>query len=238
MAPIGDLLAVARDREGVAFTAPGRSTDYSSREFCTAAWKAGNLLSHYGVHEGATVAVLVGSPPADGRPADGELGDTPEPLFATFGAWLLGGVVDLAPTEPIDGAVVVGPPRWLDRVEIAPGCSALAFGETPTDPATGHFERERWSENPVEPPGRISADPVALVAGSPATQQGLVDVARAAVSDGTVTAGDRVGIHAPLGPTTLALGVLAPLAAGATIVGGADAVDVRVDGNGATRLSD
>jgi hypothetical protein len=232
MAPIRDLLAAARDRTCVAFTAPDRATDYSFEEFCTVSWKAGNLLSHYGVHEGATVAVLAGWPHADG-----ELGDTPEPLFAMLGAWLLGGVVDLNPTEPIDCAVVVGPPGRLDRVEIAPGCSALAYGESPTDPATGHFERERWSENPVEPPDRVSADPVALADGTPATQRELVDGARDAVSDGTVTACDRVGIDAPLGATTLALGVLAPLAAGATIVGGADAVDVRVDGDGAARLS-
>jgi hypothetical protein len=239
MAPIDDLLSDVRDRAGVAFTAPSRSTDYSYAEFCTDAWKAGNLFTHYGVHEGATVAVVVGPADSDDEASRGRLGETPEPLFAILGAWLLGGVVEVEPTEPIDGAAVVGPAHLLDRCEVAPGCSRLAYGESPSDPATGHFERERWSENPVEPPNDVSADAVALAGPERPTQRALLETARTAVSDGTIRADDRVGIDAPLGAKTLALGVLAPLAGGATIVGGVSAgVDVQVDATGGTRLSE
>ncbi len=239
MALIGDLDVDAHDGDGVAFTAPGRSTGYTYREFRTAAWKAGNLLRHYGVHEGATVTVLVGPSDPDAGVARGRLGDTPEPLFGILGAWLLGGVVDLDRREPIDGSVVIGPARGLDRVDVSPGCSRLGYGASPTDPETGHFERERWSENPVEPPNEVSVDAVALVGEEPPTQQSLTERARRAVADGSIRADDHVEIDCPLGPTPLALGVLAPLAAGATIVGGGPTcADVRVDDAGATRLSE
>jgi hypothetical protein len=125
----------------------------------------------------------------------------------------------------------------LGRCAVAPGCSRLAYGESPDDPAVSQFERQRWSENPVEPPADIPADTAAFAGGTPATQRGLVDEAHAAVSDGTIRDGDRVGIDGALGPTRLALGVLAPLVAGATIVGGDGDVTVRVDGDGAARLN-
>ena len=86
METVGDLLARAREREGSAFEAPGRRTDYSNHAFVTATWKAANLLGHYGVHRDATVAVVVG--PTDPEPDDGpgRLAAAPDPLFAVLGA--------------------------------------------------------------------------------------------------------------------------------------------------------
>lgn len=56
---VRNVLAAARDRDGVTFDAAGRTTGYSFREFGSSSWKAANLLRHYGVHAGVDVAVDV-----------------------------------------------------------------------------------------------------------------------------------------------------------------------------------
>ena len=73
MDTVADLLARARERDGIAFDAPGRSTGYSFREFVTDAWKTGNLLRHYGVREDAAVAEDGAVPAVAGRPRTGLL---------------------------------------------------------------------------------------------------------------------------------------------------------------------
>lgn len=237
MDTVGDVLASARGRDGVAFDAPGRSTGYSSRAFVASTWKAGNLLRHYGVHGGATVGVDVGRKAPDGGAEPGRLGAAADPLFAALGAMLLGAAVDLDPGESPDAAALVAPTAWLDRYDPAPGCARLAYGGPPDAANVVHFERERWSENPVAPPDPVTADAVALVADG-TTQGALVDRALAAVSRGNIAGGDRVAIDGRVTATTFGPGILAPLAAGARIVGGeaADA-DVRVRPDGDVAVS-
>lgn len=238
METIGDLVEQARESDGVAFDAPGRTTGYSLREFATSTWKAANLLSHYGVHAGADVAVVVGpkAPGPDDEP--GSLADSPDPLFGALGAMLLGAAVDLDPDASVDDAALLVPAAWLDRYDVGPGCTPIAYGGPPDAADVIHFERERWSENPVAPPGRVTAETVALVA-TGGTHQTLLDRARDAVGAGEIEGGDRVTIDGPVTAETLAPGILAPLAAGGTIVGGdPQDVAVRVDSRGGVSLSD
>lgn len=237
MDTVGDVLARARDREGVAFDAPGRTTGYSSREFATSAWKAGNLLSHFGVHGGATVAVVVGPKAPDGDAEPGRLAAAADPLFAALGAMLLGARVDLDPAESPDAAAIVAPDAWLERYDPGPACSQLAYGGPPDAAEVIHFEREVWSENPVAPPDRVTPDAVALV--TALTQDALLDRAGAAVRRGDIDGGDRVAIDGATTAETFGPGILAPLAAGATIVGGdPEEVDVWVGPDGDVSISD
>lgn len=235
MDTVRDVLGTARDREGVAFDAPGRTTGYSFREFVTGAWKAGNLLRHYGVRGGHRVTVITG-PAQPGPDADpGRVAETPEPLFAALGALGLGAALAFDPGERIDASALVAPAAWLDRYDVGPGTTRMAYGDPPEAADAVHFERERWSENPVEPPGAVSADAVAVSGDGRLTQADLLARAR----ETPIEAGDRVGLEGPLGPRTVAPGLLAPLAAGATIVGGDPAaVDVRVGPAGEVSVSD
>lgn len=224
MDTIGEVLAAARDREGVAFDAPGRTTGYTFRDFCTGAWKAGNLLRHYGVRAEATVAVVAG-PKAPG-PEDklGRLGAAADPLLAALGATLVGATVDLDPDNSAEATALVTPVAWLDRYDPGPGCTRLAYGEQPAAPDVVHFERERWSENPVEPPDRPTPDTVALVDGQ--THADLLGRAQDVVAAAGLAAGNRVSHRGPVTAETVAPGLLAPLVAGATILGG-DPVDAQ-----------
>ena len=222
MDTIGDVLAAARDREGVAFDAPGRTTGYAVRDFCTGAWKAGNLLRHYGVRERATVAVVVG-PKASGPDEEpGRLGAAADPLLAALGATLLGARVDLDPDPSVEATALVAPALWLDRSDPGPGCTRLAYGEQPAAPDVVHFERERWSENPVEPPDQVTPDTAALVDGR--THADLLGRAHEVVTATGLTAGDRVAFRGPVTADTVAPGLIAPLEAGAVILGG-DPID-------------
>lgn len=238
METVGDLVEQARERDGVAFDAPGRTTGYSAREFATTAWKAGNLLRHYGVYGGATVAVVIGPKAPDDDAEPGRLAAAADPLFAALGAMLLGASVDLDPAESPDAAAIVAPSAWLDRYDPGPACSRLAYGGPPEAAEVIHFERAVWSENPVAPPDRVTGDAVAFSAEG-TTHEELLDRARAAVGRGDVGGGDRVAIDGPVTVATFAAGILAPLAAGATIVGGdpGDA-DVRVGPDGDVAVSE
>ena len=220
MDTVAALLAAVREREGVAFDAPDRTTAYSSHELATTAWKAANLLSHFGVRPGARVAVVVG--PGDPGPDDepGFLAATPQPLLAALGALRLGASVDLAPGATVDATALVAPAAWLDRYDAAPGCTRLAYGAQPSDPAVEHFERQVWSENPVEPPETVDPDAVAL-ADRGTTQSALLDEAVSVAAEYGM-ADRRVAVRGRLDGTVLARGVLAPLSAGGTVVGGQD----------------
>lgn len=230
-ATIADLLDSVRQRDGVAFDASERSTPYSAREFATSSWKAGNLLRHYGVRLGSTVAVVVGpkAPVASDEP--GSLGDAADPLIATLGATLLGGAVDLDPEPPVDGDALVAPAPWLDRFDTAPGCARIAYGGPPEAADVVHFEQAAWSQNPVAPPEteRVSSDDSALVCGDDTADRStwshgdLLECARGFLARTDLVAGDRVAVQASLDPEVFAAGVLAPLLVGATVVGGADA---------------
>jgi hypothetical protein len=231
MATIGDILADAREREGVAFDAPGRTTGYAVRDFCTGAWKAGNLLRHYGVRGEATVAVVVGSKDPESAEEPGSLGAAADPLLALLGATLLGATVDLDPGPTVEATALVAPAAWLDRYDAQPGCTQLAYGGPPAEPSVVHFERERWSENPVAPPDHVTSDAVAMVEGQ--THADLLGRAQEVVSGVGLGAGDQVATRGHLTAESVAPGVLAPMVAGATIIGGDwEEADAVVDPDG------
>jgi hypothetical protein len=210
-----DLVADARDRSGNLLSVPGRTTDYSYADFCTDVWKAGNLFRHYGVRGGADCAVAVG--PKEG---DGEAGyaDAADPLLAILGGAVLGARVDPDPRvgEPVSARALVLPAAWVGRYEAEPGCSVIAYGGPPEAPSVVHFEQERWSENPTQPPGRVEAG-TELLGGH--TQAELLDAAERVASERGIAAGDRVVVRAPLTtPGTLVAGLVAPMTVGATTV--------------------
>jgi hypothetical protein len=216
-ATLAQLIRAGRERDGVAVSAPERTTDYSHREFATSTWKAANLLSHYGVRTGAGAAVAIGpkAPDADAEP--GQLGTAVDPVFALLGATLLGAPATLG----VDGehAVLVAPTAWFDRFDVAPGVTHIGYGAPPEAAGAVHFEREAWSENPIEPPEPVAADDVALrVAGQGYAHADLVGAAESVGAAGDLDADSVVGLDARLDDAaTLVAGVLAPLAAGGTI---------------------
>ncbi len=228
MDTLADLLAGGREREGPAIDAPGRTAPYTYREFCTNAWKAGNLLRHYGVRPDARVAVVVGPKEPTSADEPGTLGTSADPLVALFGGAAVGATVDVTPESPVETRALVAPDAWLDRYDVAPGCSRLAYGGPPEEPDVANFERELWSENPTEPPDSVASDDVVLAAGTDRkTHRQLLATAESVVRDYDLAAGDSVGLAAPLtSARAVAAGVVAPLSVGATIRPGRDG-DVR-----------
>jgi acyl-CoA synthetase (AMP-forming)/AMP-acid ligase II len=219
METLAAVTATGRDRDGPVVEAPDRTAAYTYREFSTNAWKVGNLLRHYGVRPGASLGVVAGpkEPTPDDRP--GRLGSTPEPLLAFLGGACLGAVVDFEPPQPVDARALVLPDAWLDRYDVGPGCSRLAYGGPPETPGVAHFEREFWSENPTQPPDPVEPDdPVLRVGDREYTHADLLAGAQALVDEYGLTAGDRVAIDAPVTVAgTVVAGVVAPLFVGATI---------------------
>jgi len=235
METVADLVAAGRDREGVVLSVPGRTTDYRYDDFCTNVWKSGNLLRHYGLRAGATATVAVGpKEPASGP--GGTLGwlDSADPLLGVLGAAQLGAPValDPSPDAAVGGRVFVLPAAWVGEYGTEAGSSLLAYGGPPEDAEVVHFERERWSENPMQPP-----DPPApgddLLAGY--THGDLVGAAVRVADEYGLGGDDRVALAAPLAGTgagvagTLAAGVLAPMLAGASAVATGPAVGVGPD---------
>jgi acyl-CoA synthetase (AMP-forming)/AMP-acid ligase II len=231
MDTLADVLSRAREHDGAVLDAPDRRTPHSYSEFATGAWKAGNLLRHYGVRPGSRVAVVVG-PKSPGREDEpGWLGDAADPLLALFGAAAVGATVDVTLDPPVDARALVLPDAWLGRYDASPGCSRIAYGGPPDLPGVAHFGRERWSENPTEPPGSVAPGDAALQTdGHEFTHADLVDASAGVVRDHGLETGDTVAVDASLTSAgTVVAGVVAPLVAGATVqpVGGASA-----DGNG------
>jgi hypothetical protein len=218
METLGAVLARGRERDGAVVETPQRTAPYSYREFCTNAWKAGNLLRHYGVRPDAAVAVVVG-PKTPGDTDPGWLGSAPDPLLGLFGGGAAGATVDLTPTSPVDSRAVLAPAAWLDRYEVRPGCSRLAYGGPPEAADVGHFERELWSENPTAPPAEVDPGSATLRVGREEYTHGqLLDAAETVATDHGLGAGDNVGLDAPLtGVGAFVAGVLAPMTVGATI---------------------
>ncbi|MEF8775922.1 MAG: hypothetical protein V5A43_05410 [Haloarculaceae archaeon] len=225
------LISRTYRRDGTALLAPERATDYGAREFAIDVRKAANLLTHYGAGEGRRVAVAVGpkEPAAEDQP--GWLGTAADPLYGILGGMVLGAPVDPAPDPDgtVEAPVVIAPTAWLDRFEGGPGTTVLAYGGPPRDPAVVHFERERWSENPVEPPEPLEPGRTALrMDGSEWAHQDLVSVAAEVAATEDLAAATHVRVAAPVDSReALVTGVLAPLVAGTPIrpVPGAESLD-------------
>jgi len=219
METLADVVAAGRDREGAVLAAAGRSAPYTYGEFSTNAWKAGNLLRHYGVRPAARLALVVGPKEPDEDDESGRLGTAADPLLGLLGGAALGAVVDVMPAEPVDARAIVLPNAWLSQYEVAAGCSRLAYGGPPEESGVAHFERELWSENPIEPPDPVRPDDDVLrVDESTFTHEDLLAAGQSVADEFGLTDEDSVGLDASLtGPGAVAAGIVAPLAVGATI---------------------
>jgi len=231
MQVLHELVAAGRERDGVIFSTPERSAPYSYRDFCTNVWKGGNLMRHYGVREGTQVAIVVGPKnPADGD-EPGYLRDCPDGLLALLSATLDGATAVLDPPADIESTALVAPAAWLDRYELAPGTKALAYGGPSDDPTVAGFERELWSENPLQPPGEVGPDDDALQdADGSYSHSELLAASERVVDEHDIDEETTVALRAPVTTAgTVVAGLLAPMRAGATVRFGDDgASDIAV----------
>jgi len=223
MQTLVELVAAGRERESVLFTSPERAAPYSYRDFCTNIWKGGNLMRHYGVRTGMDVAVVVGPKNPEAGAEPGVLRDCPDGLLGALAATMNGAVAQLNPPDEVDATALVAPANWLDRYELAPGTKALAYGGPSDDPTVAGFERELWSENPLQPPGEIAPDDPAVDDGESYTHGELLDASERVVSEYGVGAEMTVAVRAPVTTAgAFVAGVLAPMRAGATVTFGGD----------------
>jgi acyl-CoA synthetase (AMP-forming)/AMP-acid ligase II len=223
---LGDVVARDRRSDEVALRVDATGRAFSYRDFCTTAWKAGHALSHCGVHAGARVAL-------DPEPA-------PQPLLTLFGAACLGARVTFD-TAAASRAVLVPADREGD-VARRPDRKVVVYGDAPDDPGVVHWERTVWSENPVHPPGeRDPEEPVLDADGTTYTHREVLTAADHVVDAASISVETAVALRAPLtDPRAVVAGVVAPLAAGGTVVlpeGETDA-DVVVGDDGDVRLAD
>ena len=221
---LGDLVATARERDGVVFSTPERAAPYSYRDFCTNVWKAGNLMRHYGVREGTRVAVVVGPKEPTDSDEPGSLRDAPDGLLAVLAATVDGAVAQLDPPSHVDATALVAPAAWLDRYDLAPGTKALAYGGPSDDPTVAAFERELWSENPLQPPGDVSPDDDAVAdADGTHSHAELLAGSERVGNEYDIDGETTVAIRAPITSAgALVAGVLAPMRVGATVRFGDD----------------
>lgn len=235
MQTIADVLATAADREEPAVVAPSRTSAYTHAEVAAHAWQVGNLLSQYGVHDGARVPVVVGptAPTPDDEP--GRLGTSPVPVLAMLGAMADGALVDPHPPAAVDGAVLVVPTAWLDRYQPGPGTKPISYGASPDDPAVAHLEGEAWSENPMAPPASLDPTTPALATDATYTHGELLAASHRIVAEYGLDESSTVAIDAGFGDAgTFVAGVLAPLRAGARITLGVSGDDADAgSGDGA-----
>jgi len=192
--------------DDVVLAAPPR--EYDRRKFRSMAWKTGNFLRTRGVHEGSLVAITDDA--------------TPESLLAFFGAALLDARVRFGPPAEVDARVIVGPTDRLTQFELPPGGQFVGYRDPPSDPSWGYFERDVWSENPTFPD--VDHDLAAHLIETGRARYDVATVLEAADEyAATLSPDDVVAIRAPLPtPGTLVAGILAPLAADATILLPAD----------------
>jgi hypothetical protein len=223
METLADLVASAREREGVLFSTPERSAPYSYRDFCTNVWKGGNLMRHYGVRPGTRVAVVTGPKTPTDSDKPGYLRDAPDSVLAILSAMIDGAVVDPNPQTTVETTLLVGPAAWLDRYELSPGTKAAAYGGPSDDPTVAAFERELWSENPLAPPGEISPDDPAIENDQQYTHGELLAGAESVIETYDITASTTVSLRAPITSAgAVVAGILAPMRSGATVRFGDD----------------
>lgn len=204
MDSLAEFLDSRSDR--TAIDHPARSSQpISLGQFSRTAYKTGNYLRHLGVGPGATVAI------ADDL--------APEPLYALFGAALLGATARFDAADD-DWRVLVGPTAEVGDRPTPPGSTRIGYGDRPADPAIAHFGTNVWSENPTFPHSDVGReDSLLLTDGEPWTHGELLDAAQEIVERGDVTNEDVMAVRAPLSnPGTVAAGIVAPLLVGATIL--------------------
>ena len=250
MNTVSELVANARKRESPLIHIAGRRTPYTSREFCTNCWKAGNLLGHYGVHPGSDVAVVFG-PKLDssGVGCDDETPTTEgtinsaDPLLAVIGATLIRARANLTPETPVDARALVRPAGdgWAGQYPTTARCSQLAYGEPSTQPSVVHFEAKLWSQNPTQPPEAVSPEMPALSANANTYRHGqLLTATEHVIEEWALDSSARIAFPAdPTNPDTLladfrepgavVAGVLVPLYCGGTVtIGSTDEATLTV----------
>ncbi|MFH5798220.1 hypothetical protein [Haladaptatus sp. CMAA 1911] len=205
MNTLGDLVARKRRSDEPALAVPD-SRGYDYHRLCTTAWKTGNFLRHLGVREGVTVAIRT-APAA-------------QPILGFFGAVLLGAGVRFDPPTEIDARVLLAPGESVEEYELPPGGQYVSYGDSVPDPTVSHFETDVWSENPVFPETTLPPETVALSRsdGREVSHAELLDAGNAAASEWGLEPGESVAVRAPFAdPRTVAVGLVAPLLAGAEI---------------------
>ncbi|MFC4356376.1 acetyl-CoA synthetase [Halobium salinum] len=219
---LGELVARERRSDRPAFRLDGAES-YSYHDLCTTAWKAGNVLRHYGVAAGRHVEVAAVAHPA--------------PVLTFLGAASIGAVTRFGPRPASDARAVLVPTAAEDDHELTPGSKLFVYGDRPERPGTIHWETDVWSENPAIPPYDVSPDDPVLVAGDDETtlsHRETLDRAEFIVGDFGLDAETQVAVRGTLErPGTVVAGLVAPLLAGGTIVAGDDPepADVAVVGS-------
>lgn len=227
METLKDLVSASGGNDGTVLDFPDRTAPYTYSDFPANVWKSATLLGHYGVHPGATVTVIAGpkaSPDVESddvetwSPETARI-DAADPVFALLGAMVVGATVELTPQEPVQSRVLVCPAQWSDRFETTDRSTIIAYGDSPENPAIVNFEEEMWSENPIEPPERVTpSDPALVVDAESYTHGELLTVAETIADEYGLESGSRVRLDASLTePGAVVGGILAPLVAGATV---------------------
>lgn len=208
METIGEVVARDRRSRDPALRAPtGVNTRYDYYQFITTAQKTGNFFRHFGVGSGTTVAVVSEESGA--------------PLLSLFGASLLGARVRFDPPTAVEDRLLVAPADRIDEYEVGRSGHRIAYGDGESPTGVQGFGEGVWSENPACPiPPDLGRDDPALVSADGEYAHGeLVDAADTIRREYGLEPGIEVAIRTPLSaPGTVVAGVLAPLAAGATVV--------------------
>ena len=206
---LGDLVARERrsDRPAVHLVEADRTISY--HDFCTTAYKAGNVLRYLGVRAGTTVAI------------GGRVG--PQPLWGFYGAGQLGAVTRFAARDDRDDVtarVLLLPVADEEGVSPPPETKLATYGGAPTQATTLHWEKELWSENPAVHPTDVDpADPVLHTGTGTLSHEAVLGAARTVCEAFGFDESTRVAVRGPLSePHVVAAGVVAPVLAGGTVV--------------------
>jgi hypothetical protein len=206
---LGDLVARGRrsDRPAVHLVDADRTISY--HDFCTTAYKAGNVLRYLGVRAEATVAI------------GGSVG--PQPLWGFYGAGQLGAVTRFADREEAvsTGARVLLLPVADEKTVSPPPETKLAtYGGAPARATTLHWEKELWSENPAVHPADVTPTDPLLNTGAETLSHGdVLEASRAVCDEFALDESTRVAVRGSLSePHVVAAGLVAPIVAGGTVV--------------------
>jgi len=202
---VSDLVARDRRTPGTALHAAGVDRSYSYRNFVTTTYKVGNVLRYLGVRRGEEVLVVPDP--------------LPEPVLTFYGAAQLGAVTRFSDSLPSTvPRVVVAPARYEATFDLPPGHNLVVYGDAPTDPTTTHWETEVWSENPAIHPARVEPTDPLLAVGEETYSHGDALSTSSGEASEQMNPGDRVVVEGHLGdPDVVVEGLVAPIAAGATI---------------------
>ncbi|WP_224449764.1 acetyl-CoA synthetase [Haloprofundus salilacus] len=203
---LGEIVARERRTDRPAVHLPAADRTMSYHDFCTTAWKAGNVFRHLGVAAGRRVEL---QPVA-----------SPESLLAFFGAALLGSPVRFEARGEDETRVVVATAEREDELDPRAGTKLVVYGGCPKRPTTTHWETEVWSENPAIPPYEVEPSTPALVADDATYAHAeLLTLAERVVNDYDLTDASRVVVRGSLShPGVIVAGVVAPLLVGGTVV--------------------